>query len=34
MCYLEAQQVINSANDDVHSASVSCLSPQVVLKIC
>jgi len=34
MHYLETQQVINGTDDNVDSARVSCLRPQVVLKIC
>ena len=34
MYYLEAQQVVNGADDDVDSARVSRLCSQVVLKIC
>lgn len=32
--YLESKKVIHSADYDVDAGCASCLSPQVVLKIC
>lgn len=34
MTYLDSEQIINSADDDVDSGSVSSLCPQIILEFC
>lgn len=34
LIYLQLEQVVYSGDDNIHCGIVSCLSPQIVLKIC